>query len=228
VPSRQATEEARNPGHALGDGDNSPVHSGHVLARSGKCRGLPGGNRSIGRDREQVPGSLHAAQFVPAAILEAQARADHDIPNGARNQNLVGIRHRRDPARYMNRDPAQRLADPLTLAGVNTGPGLEAKGLSTSRTRRTTSASTSHKEVRMEQVLTISTTWGSNDPTRATIPFHLARGAKQAGTQVRVVLACDSTELIRAGMAETVRGKGVPPLKEVLHFARDSGITIHV
>jgi predicted peroxiredoxin len=80
----------------------------------------------------------------------------------------------------------------------------------------------------MEQVLTISTTWGTSDPTKATIPFHLARGAKQAGTQVRVVLAGDSTELIRAGVAETVRGKGVPPLKEVLDFARDNGITIHV
>jgi uncharacterized protein involved in oxidation of intracellular sulfur len=80
----------------------------------------------------------------------------------------------------------------------------------------------------MEQVLTISTTWGSNDPTKATIPFHLARGAKQAGIQVRLVLAGDSTELIRAGAAETVRGKGVPPFKEVLDFARDNGIPLHV
>jgi predicted peroxiredoxin len=80
----------------------------------------------------------------------------------------------------------------------------------------------------MDQVLTISTTWGTSDPTKATIPFHLARGAKQAGIQVRVVLAGDSTELIRSGVAQGVQGKGVPPLKEVLDFARDNGITIHV
>jgi predicted peroxiredoxin len=80
----------------------------------------------------------------------------------------------------------------------------------------------------MEQVLTISTTWGSNDPTKATIPFHLARGAQQAGIQVRVVLAGDSTELIRAGVAQTVQGNGVPPLKEVLDYARDNDIKIHV
>ena len=80
----------------------------------------------------------------------------------------------------------------------------------------------------MDGALTISTTWGTNDVTKATIPFHLARGAKQAGIDVRVVLAGDSTELIRQGVAETVRGKGVPPLREVLDFARDNGIPIHV
>ena len=80
----------------------------------------------------------------------------------------------------------------------------------------------------MKQVLTISTTWGTNDPTKATIPFHLARGAKQTGIDVRIVLAGDSTELLRTAVAETVRGKGVPPLSEVLGFARDSKIRIHV
>jgi predicted peroxiredoxin len=80
----------------------------------------------------------------------------------------------------------------------------------------------------MEQVLTVSTTWGTNDPTKATIPFHLARGAKQSGVEVRIVLAGDSTDLIRSGVAGTVRGKGVPPLNEVLDFARENRIPIHV
>lgn len=80
----------------------------------------------------------------------------------------------------------------------------------------------------MEEILTISTTWGIDDATKATIPFHLARGAKQAGTSVRIVLAGDATELIRPGVAQAVRGKGVPPLSEVLEFARDNEIRIHV
>jgi predicted peroxiredoxin len=80
----------------------------------------------------------------------------------------------------------------------------------------------------MDGILTISTTWGVNDATKATIPFHLARGAKQSGVDVRIVLAGDSTDLIRSGVADTVRGKGVPPLREVLDFARDNGIPIHV
>jgi predicted peroxiredoxin len=80
----------------------------------------------------------------------------------------------------------------------------------------------------MENALTISTTWGLSDPTKATIPFHLARGSKQAGIDVRIVLAGDSTDLIRSGVADEVRGKGVPPLREVLDFARDNRIPIHV
>ena len=62
----------------------------------------------------------------------------------------------------------------------------------------------------MEQVLTISTTWGTNDPTKATIPFHLARGAKQTGIDVRIVLAGDSTDLIRSGVAGTGPKTGPP------------------
>ena len=80
----------------------------------------------------------------------------------------------------------------------------------------------------MDQLLTISTTSGPEDPTRATIPFHLARGAQQTGVKVRIVLAGDSTDLIKPGVAETVRGKGVPPFLEVLTYARDNGIQIHV
>ncbi|TME77642.1 MAG: hypothetical protein E6I43_01240 [Chloroflexi bacterium] len=80
----------------------------------------------------------------------------------------------------------------------------------------------------MEQVLTISTAWGTNDATKATIPFHLARGAKQTGVDVRIVLVGDSTDLIRSGVAATVRGKGVPPLSEVLDFARENKVPIHV
>jgi predicted peroxiredoxin len=80
----------------------------------------------------------------------------------------------------------------------------------------------------MADVLTISTTCGPDDPTRATIPFHLARGAQQTGVKVRIVLAGDSTDLIKGGVAETVRGKGVPPFAEVLNYARDNGIQIHV
>ena len=80
----------------------------------------------------------------------------------------------------------------------------------------------------MAEVLTISTSWGTTDPTKATIPFHLARGAKQTGVEVRIVLAGDSTDLIRSGVAATVRGKGVPPLTEVLDFARENKIPIHV
>jgi len=46
--------------------------------------------------------------------------------------------------------------------------------------------------------------------------------------QVRIVLAGDSTDLIKPGVAETLKGKGVPPFIEVLSYAKDNGIRIHV
>lgn len=79
-----------------------------------------------------------------------------------------------------------------------------------------------------ERYLNISTTWGPSDATKATIPFHLARGAWQSSIDVRMVLAGDSTELIRAGVADGVNGMGVPPLREVLDFARENKIPIFV
>ena len=80
----------------------------------------------------------------------------------------------------------------------------------------------------MDNTLNISTTWGTSDATKATIPFHLARGAHQASIDVRIVLVGDSTELIRAGVADGVKGNGVPPLREVLDFARENKIPIFV
>ncbi len=69
---------------------------------------------------------------------------------------------------------------------------------------------------------------GKERSDEGTIPFHLARGAKRAGIEVRMVLAGDSTDLIRFGVAQTVHGQGVPPLSEVLDLARDHDIRIHV
>jgi len=65
--------------------------------------------------------------------------------------------------------------------------------------------------------LLISTAVGREDPTRATIPFHIAlNGAAAIGAECGVAFVGDATELIRPDVAETVRGVGVPPLKDLL------------
>ena len=70
---------------------------------------------------------------------------------------------------------------------------------------------------------------GSSDPTRASIPFHLAvNGARPAGVEVSVILAGDATELLRPGLAGTVRGVGIPPLADLLGKCAEAGIPIHV
>lgn len=69
--------------------------------------------------------------------------------------------------------------------------------------------------------------YGSEDPTRATLPFLMAKGAKEAGHDAEVALMGDSVVLFNEGMASSVQGVGLPPLKELMQFARDNAISVY-
>jgi predicted peroxiredoxin len=70
---------------------------------------------------------------------------------------------------------------------------------------------------------------GPTDPTRASIPFHIAvNGAKPAGTEVAVALAGDATELIKPDIIANVLGQGVPPLRELLDKCLDQNVRVYV
>src|SRR5260370_16947887 len=94
------------------------------------------------------------------------------------------LRHQRS-----NALPNLLLPGPLQLRRP-----LGSRGLSASDP---TMRAVTSKEVSMEQVLTISTTWGTNEPTKATIPIHLARGAKNTAADARSVPSGDSAHLLR-------------------------------
>lgn len=69
---------------------------------------------------------------------------------------------------------------------------------------------------------------GSSDPTRASIPLHLAvNGSVEIGHEVGVVLAGDATELIRPALLERIEGVG-PPARELLSKAREHAVPIYV
>jgi predicted peroxiredoxin len=77
--------------------------------------------------------------------------------------------------------------------------------------------------------LLITSLVGPEDPTRASIPFHVAvNGAAKNGTDTVMVLVGDATELMKPGVAETVRGVGVPPLAELLTGAKSAGIRLFI
>jgi predicted peroxiredoxin len=77
--------------------------------------------------------------------------------------------------------------------------------------------------------LLIVTATGPTDPTRATIPFHIAvNGAKPAGTQVAIALAGDAAELVKPDVIANVLGLGVPPLRELLDKCLDNEVPIYV
>ena len=73
------------------------------------------------------------------------------------------------------------------------------------------------------------TTSGTSDPTKASIPIHLAvNGSIENGDQVDIVLAGDATDLVVGGAADSVEGVGVPPLRELLAKARQHQVPVWV
>jgi predicted peroxiredoxin len=78
------------------------------------------------------------------------------------------------------------------------------------------------------KLLIIAST-GPDDPTRASIPFHIAvNGAAAAGMECEVALAGDATDLMKQEVAAGVRGVGVPPLQDLLGGCAEKGIKLHV
>lgn len=74
----------------------------------------------------------------------------------------------------------------------------------------------------------ISSTHGSEDPTRATLPWLTAKGAIEAGHQPQIVLAGDAAILANRTVAESVLGVGIPPLKELIAFALEKKVPVFV
>jgi predicted peroxiredoxin len=78
------------------------------------------------------------------------------------------------------------------------------------------------------EILYLATS-GPSDPTRASIPWHLAvNGSIEAGQLARIVLAGDAAELVKAGSREGVEGVGVPALRDLVAKALDRSVPIHV
>jgi predicted peroxiredoxin len=77
--------------------------------------------------------------------------------------------------------------------------------------------------------LFITTLVGAADQTRASIPFHLAvNGAAKTGVDASVGLMADASELLRPGVVDTIRGIGVPPLRQLWDGCREAGVRFYV
>ena len=72
-------------------------------------------------------------------------------------------------------------------------------------------------------------TAGAADPTRASIPLHIAaNGSVSEGQDCAVVLVGDATEFVSRERAIQVEGVGIPPLKELLQKLVDNHIPVYV
>jgi len=79
----------------------------------------------------------------------------------------------------------------------------------------------------MARILVVST-HGSESPTRATLPWLVAKGAVEAGHQPQIVLSGDAAILGNRTVAESVTGVGIPPLKELIAFAMEKNVPVFV
>lgn len=79
----------------------------------------------------------------------------------------------------------------------------------------------------MSKLLYIAT-HGTDDATKATFPFLMAKGALDAGHEAGIILMGEAAPLIKDDIAAQVHGIGVPPLKEIADELNAKGIRITV
>ena len=72
-------------------------------------------------------------------------------------------------------------------------------------------------------------TAGAAEPTRASIPLHIAANGSVAEAQeCAIAMVADGTELVSRENAERVEGIGVPPARELLQKLIDNRIPVYV
>jgi uncharacterized protein involved in oxidation of intracellular sulfur len=79
----------------------------------------------------------------------------------------------------------------------------------------------------MAKLLYIGTA-GTDDPTRATFPFLMAKGAIEAGHEAGIILMGEAAPLIKDSIAAQVHGVGIPPLAELTEFLYAHQVPISV
>ena len=71
-------------------------------------------------------------------------------------------------------------------------------------------------------------THGTDDPTAATFPFLMAKGAIDGGHETGIILMGEAAPLIKDHIAQQVHGVGIPPLKELMDFLVSKEVRITV
>ncbi len=69
---------------------------------------------------------------------------------------------------------------------------------------------------------------GSENPTKAVIPFLGANGAVEAGHEAKIILFGDAVVVMKDVVAESVVPVGWPPLKEIMAETVRHGVPIYV
>ncbi len=79
----------------------------------------------------------------------------------------------------------------------------------------------------MAKILYIGT-HGTDDPTLATFPFLMAKGAIDGGHETGIILQGEAATLIKDSIADQIQGIGVPSVKELMAFLVEKNVRITV
>lgn len=71
-------------------------------------------------------------------------------------------------------------------------------------------------------------THGTDEPTRAVLPFHMAKGALEAGHTVEIALIGEATYLMKDSIAKEVKGVAVPNAAEIIAELAVQGVKITI
>ena len=76
--------------------------------------------------------------------------------------------------------------------------------------------------------LVFFSTNGSENPTKAVIPFLSANGAVDAGHEAQIILFGDAVVVMKDSVAEAIVPVGWPPLKDLLATTIKNNVPIYV
>jgi predicted peroxiredoxin len=71
-------------------------------------------------------------------------------------------------------------------------------------------------------------THGPDEATRAVMPWHMAKGALEAGHKAKIALVGDATFLMKDSIAKEVKGVAVPNAAEIIAELAAKGVEITV
>lgn len=73
-----------------------------------------------------------------------------------------------------------------------------------------------------------SGSYGSDDPTRATLPFLAASGALDRGHEPVIALMGEAVYVMKDEVAEILQGVGIPSLQELMDKVIEHEVPIHL
>ena len=87
--------------------------------------------------------------------------------------------------------------------------------------------SVNEERTEMAKILYVGTA-GSDDPTRAGLPFNFAIGALEAGHQPEIFLAGEAAYLMKDAVMAAVQPVAMPALKEMMDAVVGQNVPLYV